>query len=114
MGKPTLWFLTRSDKNRAVQSQKQARSLKFWILVEEDLYYPSSENKGLISFAVTAKLIYVFVFTYADCWFSHEAAHLMLPKVLVNLTKNVDWKVKSYPNLTELNMFFQTRDGWSV
>ena len=25
---------------------------------------------------VTAKLICVFVFAYADCWFSHEAAHL--------------------------------------
>ena len=31
---------------------------------------------ALISFAVTAKLICVFVFGYADCWFSHEAAHL--------------------------------------
>ena len=30
----------------------------------------------LISFAVTAKLICVFVFAYADCWFSREAAHL--------------------------------------
>ena len=39
----------------------------------------SSENKGVISFAVTAKLICVFVFAYADCWFSHEAAHIFLP-----------------------------------
>ena len=31
----------------------------------------------LISFAVTAKLICVFVLAYADCWFSHEAAHLV-------------------------------------
>ena len=31
---------------------------------------------ALISFAVTAKLICVFVFAYADCWFSHEAAHM--------------------------------------
>ena len=30
VGKPTMWFLTRSDTNRPVQSQKQARSLKFW------------------------------------------------------------------------------------
>ena len=34
------------------------------------------KTKALISFAVTAKLICVFVFAYADCWFSHEAAHL--------------------------------------
>ena len=30
----------------------------------------------LISFAVTAKLICVFVFTYAKCWFFLDAAHL--------------------------------------
>ena len=41
-----MWFPNRSDTNRPVQAQKQARSLKFWILVEEELYYPSSENKG--------------------------------------------------------------------
>ena len=32
---------------------------------------PCSENKG----AVTAKLIYAFVFAYAICWFSHDAAY---------------------------------------
>ena len=31
MGKPTMWFPTRSDINRPVQSQKRARILKFWI-----------------------------------------------------------------------------------
>ena len=36
----------RSDTNQPVQAQKRARSLKFWIEVEEELYYPSSENKG--------------------------------------------------------------------
>ena len=30
VGKPTMWFLNRSDTNRPVQLQKQARSLKFW------------------------------------------------------------------------------------
>ena len=39
-------FPTRSNINRSVQSQKKARSLKFWIKVEEELYYPCSENKG--------------------------------------------------------------------
>ena len=28
MGKPTIWFPNRSDTNRPVQSQKQARNLK--------------------------------------------------------------------------------------
>ena len=44
------------------------------------MYYPCSENKGadqLRGYAVTAKLICVFVFAYADCWFSHKAAQLL-------------------------------------
>ena len=41
-----MWFRNRSDINWSVQLQKQARSLKFWSSVEEELYYSSSENKG--------------------------------------------------------------------
>ena len=41
-----MWFPNMSDTNRPVQAQKGARSLQFWIEVEEELYYPSSENKG--------------------------------------------------------------------
>ena len=41
-----MWFPNRSDTNQAAQSQKQARSLKFRIYEEEELYYPCSENKG--------------------------------------------------------------------
>ena len=36
------------------------------------------KTKSLISFAVTAKLICAFVFAYADCWFSHAAAQIIL------------------------------------
>ena len=32
--------------NRPVQAQKRARIMKFRIQVEEELFYPSSENKG--------------------------------------------------------------------
>ena len=35
------------------------------------------KTKALISFAATAKLICAFVFTNADCWFSHEAAQIL-------------------------------------
>ena len=35
-----------------------------------------AKTKAMISFAVTAKLICVFVFAYADCWISHEAAQM--------------------------------------
>ena len=37
-----------------------------------------AKTKALISCAVTAQLICVFVFAYADCWFSLAAAHLFL------------------------------------
>ena len=35
-----------------------------------------AKTKTLISFTVTVKLICVFVFAYADCWFSHEGAQI--------------------------------------
>ena len=62
-----MWFPNTSDTNQAAQSQKHARSLKFRIKVEEEVYYPCSvaKTKALISFA------------YADYWFSHEAAHFL-------------------------------------
>ena len=41
-----MWFPNRSDTNRPVQAQKRARSLKFRIKVEEELYCPRIENKG--------------------------------------------------------------------
>ena len=41
-----MWSLNRSDTNWPVQAQKKARSLELRIKVEEELYCPSSENKG--------------------------------------------------------------------
>ena len=46
MEKTTMWFPNRFDTNQAAQPQKQARSLKFRIKEEEEVYYPCSENKG--------------------------------------------------------------------
>ena len=40
-------FPNRFDTNWPVQSLKHARSLKFWIEVEEGLYCLCSENKGV-------------------------------------------------------------------
>ena len=76
MRKPGSGFPTRFDTNRSVQSHKMARSLKFRLKEVEGLYYPYSETKALISFAVTAKLICVFVFAYAKSRFSHDEAHM--------------------------------------
>ena len=44
--KPVFGVPTRSDTNRAVQSQKMPRGLKFRIYEVEGLYYLCSENKG--------------------------------------------------------------------
>ena len=53
-----------------------------------------AKTKALISFAVTAKLICVFVFAYADCWFSHEEAHLIAcAKTTFQLKR---WRLNSY------------------
>ena len=45
-----MWFPIRSDTNRPVQEQKIDRNLKYRNYVEEELYYPSSENKGADQF----------------------------------------------------------------
>ena len=36
-----------------------------------------AKTKALISFVVSAKLICVFVFAYAKCWFSHDVAQIL-------------------------------------
>ena len=51
------------------------------------MYYLCSENKGADSFAVTAKLICAFFFAYADCWFSHEAAHVLVRSLVAAVAK---------------------------
>ena len=47
----------------------------------------AAKTKALISFAVTAKLICVFVFAYAKSLFSHDAAHIFLR--MLNMSINV-------------------------
>ena len=37
-----------------------------------------AKTKALISFAVTSKLICVFVFAYSKCWFSHDVAQIVM------------------------------------
>ena len=50
------------------------------MFVVEGLYNPYriiAKTKALISFAVTAKLICIFVFAYAKSRFSHDAAQMI-------------------------------------
>ena len=57
------------------------RWLKAWNFVFRKKRYCTiqvAKAKALISFAVTAKLICVFVFAYANCWFSHAGAQMSL------------------------------------
>ena len=46
-------------------------------MIEEGLYYVA-KTKKLISCAVTAQLICVFVFAFAKNWFSYDVAHLII------------------------------------
>ena len=50
-----------------------------------------AKTKALISFAVTAKLICVFVFAYAKSRFSHDVAHIGL----MTLSVQIIW-IESY------------------
>ena len=66
-------FRKRSDTNRHAKSQKQP----FWIQVEEELYYPCSENKGADQLRGYREADLAFVFAYADCWFSRVASQII-------------------------------------
>ena len=44
-----------------------------------------AKTKALIKFAVTAKLICVFVFAYAKSRFSHDEAHITITLVVPHL-----------------------------
>ena len=59
-----------------------------------------AKTKALISFAVTAKLICVFVFAYADCWFSHVMAHMYVVVVYYDLFEMVPMSI--HPTATLL------------
>ena len=65
----------------------------------------------LISFAVTAKLICVFVFAYADCWFSHEAAQIFRKYMLINFRIITDEMEKI---VQQLFHFIRCTDFYSV
>ena len=44
---------------------------------KRDCTFQVVKTNALTSFAVTAQLIWVFVFAYANSWFSHEVAHIL-------------------------------------
>ena len=74
MRKPTMLFLNRSDTTGLYKRRSWLAAGNFGFRTYRNCTIRAAKTKALISFAVTAKLICVFVFAYADCWFSHEAA----------------------------------------
>ena len=73
MRKQTMWFSNRSNTNQAVQSGNIARSLKF---------RSGKKRNCTIQVAKTK----VFVFAYAKCWFSHDAAQIESISALMHTT----------------------------
>ena len=69
-----MWFPNRSDTNQAVQSQKQARGLKFRIEKEEEVYYSCSENKGADQLHCYREADLRLCFRICRLLFSHKAA----------------------------------------
>ena len=63
---------------------KKVRSLKFRFKKKRNYTIHVAKTKALISFAVTEKLIWAFVFAYADCWFSHAAAQMSSDQCLLS------------------------------
>ena len=88
MRKPTMCFFNRSDINQAVQTQKMAKGMKFFIYKVEELYYPCSENKGadqLPSYSKADlqlrfrifKLLGFLIMRFIYFWFVLRALHKM-------------------------------------
>ena len=75
-----MWFLNRSDTNR-FKHRRWLEAEKFGFRKKRNCTIRVAKTKALISFVITAKLICVFVFAYANCWFSHEAAHMFTNEV---------------------------------
>ena len=73
MEKQTTWFPNRFDTNRPVQAQKMARGSNFGFRKNRNCATLVAKTKALI----TAKLIYAFVFAYADCWFMGRLINYM-------------------------------------
>ena len=76
MRKTTIGLSIRSDTSlQSQRSRLEARNFGF--KKKRDCTICVAKTKTLVSCAVTAQLICVFVFAYAICWFSDAGAHLV-------------------------------------
>ena len=73
--KPTIWGFRPGPTQTSLYSHRsRLEAGNFGFKKKRNCTIRVAKTKMLISFAVTAKLVCVFVFAYAYCWFSHEAA----------------------------------------
>ena len=88
MGKPAFCLCENKDSYR-----RWLEALNFGFRKKRDGTIYQVKTKALISFAVTAKLICIFVFAYAKCWFSHDAAHMCfrLPPIRYENLKSIQY-----------------------
>ena len=63
-------------QTRLYSHRRWLEARNFGFRLKRDCTIRIAKTKALISFAVTAKLICVFVFAYAKIRFSHDAAHI--------------------------------------
>ena len=78
MRKSTMRFLIMSEKNELCKHRKWIETGNLGIRKKRNCTIHVVKIKALISFAVTAKLICVFVLAYANCWFCHDVAHIIV------------------------------------
>ena len=72
MRKPTFWFPPGPTQTKLYSHKRWLEAGNFGLRKKRDFTIYVAKNIG----AVTAKLICVFVFAYAKCWFSHDAAQI--------------------------------------
>ena len=74
--KPTFGFRPGPTQTELYSRRRRLEAGNFGFRKKRNCTIRVTKTKALICFAVTAKLICAFVFSYADCWFSHAAAQL--------------------------------------
>ena len=87
--KPKIWVLSRSDTNRAVQSQKMVRGLKFWIKKVEELYFPCSKNKGADQLCSYCEVDLRLCFRLCRLLVFHAAAQILLYLQEINVKPGI-------------------------
>ena len=105
-------YETRCEKTNGVVS-KQVQHEPSCAATQDRKYknctIPVAKTKALISCAVTAQLICAFIFAYAKCWFSHDAAHMVFNEMyIITISIHVIFFVLNHVHL--LSLFFFSRN----